>query len=98
MSAKDFVEIFNKSVSDRVEATKSWVAVLRNKGVKAAHPNDGWVDRGLKNVKFCYPNFNDGVVVGDRIALGNYSKSTIVNVVKITEDKYFGSGKTYHYK
>ena len=47
-----------------------WIAELRAAGVKAAHPDDGWVDRDVDTVYFCYPQFDDGVAVGDLIALG----------------------------
>lgn len=49
---------------------KEWIAALRAQGVKAAHPNDGWVDREKKEVFFCYPQFNDGAKEGDIVALG----------------------------
>lgn len=29
---------------------KEWIAALRQTGVKAAHPNDGWVDREKKEL------------------------------------------------
>lgn len=45
-------------------------AQLRAQGVKAAHPDDGWVDRQCNSVQFVYPAFDDGVQVGDLIALG----------------------------
>ena len=48
----------------------SWIAALRAAGVRAAHPDDGWVDREENTVYFCYPQFDDGVAVGDLIALG----------------------------
>lgn len=47
-----------------------WIAALRDAGVKAAHPDDGWVDRVENTVYFCYPQFDDGVGIGDLIALG----------------------------
>jgi len=48
-----------------------WVAGLRAAGVKAAHPDDGWVDRVANSIILCYPQFNDGAGVGDVIALGS---------------------------
>jgi len=54
--------------SDQEEA--KWIADLRLRGFKAAHPNDGWVDRKRKRVTLVYPQFNDGVNVGDLVMLG----------------------------
>ena len=49
---------------------KEWITALRAQGVKAAHPNDGWVDREKNELYFCYPQFNDGAKEGDKVALG----------------------------
>lgn len=50
---------------------RNWVAQLRAMGVKAAHPDDGWVHRTDDPcVHLEYPQFNDGPEVGDLIALG----------------------------
>jgi hypothetical protein len=49
---------------------KEWIAALRSHGVKAAHPNDGWIDREKNELHFCYPQFNDGAGIGDIVALG----------------------------
>lgn len=56
-----------REAHDRDEA---WIAMLRREGIKAAHPDDGWVDREKNTVCFAYPQFNDGAGVGDKIALG----------------------------
>lgn len=48
-----------------------WVDGLRARGVKAAHPDDGWVNRDKSQLHFCYPQFNDGAAVGDVVALGS---------------------------
>jgi len=62
-----------------------WIKRLRSQGVKAAHPNDGWINRELKRIDFVYPDFYDGVVIGDRVALGTPSEYCIVEVVNITK-------------
>lgn len=49
---------------------KSWIEDLRARGFKAAHPNDGWVDRENNTLHFAYPQFNDGAGVGDLVMLG----------------------------
>ena len=61
-----------------------WVAALRHIGVKAAHPDDGWVNRETNEVYLCYPQFNDGLQAGDRLALGHGwsgEKQRIVTVI-----------------
>lgn len=47
-----------------------WIASLRAQGVKAAHPDDGWVDRKANTIQFAYCQFNDGAKAGDLMALG----------------------------
>jgi hypothetical protein len=59
---------------------RQWIADLRARGVKAAHPDDGWVDRAENKVHLCYPDFNDGLAVGDLLALGWPSRYRIVRV------------------
>lgn len=62
-----------------------WIRTLRADGVKAAHPDDGWVDRKEDSINFAYARFNDGVKPGDRIALGDPHKWRIVTVTKIVD-------------
>ena len=49
----------------------AWVMWLLALGVKAAHPDDGWVDRKKNEVHLCYPYFDRGPDVGDLICLGH---------------------------
>jgi hypothetical protein len=48
-----------------------WVAMLKEKGYKAAHPDDGWVNRVANEVRFVYPQFKYKLQPGDLVALGN---------------------------
>jgi hypothetical protein len=66
----DAVALFANIAADMERNQAGWIAALRASGVKAAHPDDGWVDRECNTVFFCYPQFDDGVAVGDLIALG----------------------------
>ncbi|MFW5962178.1 MAG: hypothetical protein ACOCQR_01005 [bacterium] len=78
---------------------RAWIKMLLKKGVKAAHPDDGWVNRKDDYVNFAYPQFNMGVEEGDLIALGWSSKNTgyrIVEVVAIKEP--FPGEKCYFFK
>lgn len=47
-----------------------WIEGLASVGIKAAHPDDDWVDNRLNKLHMMYPQFNLGVQIGDRIALG----------------------------
>lgn len=76
---------------------KNWIAMLRSNGIKAAHPDDGWVSRkgqrnhmgrmGDNSVALCYPQFNDGIHPGDIIALGWHDKFRLVRVT-VFDSKY----------
>lgn len=55
--------------------------MLRRAGIKAAHPDDGWVDRKKNTIHFAYPQFNDGAGIGDKIALGWSDKWRIVTIL-----------------
>jgi hypothetical protein len=68
---------------------REWVEMLRSQGVKAAHPDDGWVDRENNVVTFVYPHFDDGVSVGDRIVLGWESRDwRYVDVVEVMPKRW----------
>jgi len=60
------VQIDEQMVGEKLDAIKK----LREQGVKAAHPDDGWVNREKNTVRLEYPIFNDNPQVGDLIALG----------------------------
>lgn len=57
-----------------------WVEDLRSQGVKAAHPDDGWVDRKDNKVHFCYPQFSNNPQVGDVVALGRPGRHRLVRL------------------
>ena len=62
---------------------------LREQGVKAAHPDDGWVNREKNTVRLEYPLFNDKPQVGDLIGLGQPWKT--YRLVRVTELEYLGT-------
>jgi hypothetical protein len=84
-----FVATWNRVVSEMEAAKQAWIADLRERGIKAAHPDDGWVDRNENSILFCYPQFNDGVDVGDFVALGHPDKYRIVQITDF-RDLMFG--------
>ena len=59
-------------------AKENWVRHLRSIGVKAAHQDEGWVDREHNEISFTYPDFYDDPGVGDVVALGWPDKHRIV--------------------
>lgn len=75
-----FVKGFQSVMQRQREATAAWVKPLREDGIRAAHPDDGWVDRNENTVCFCYPDFNDGAGVGDLVALGRPDEYRIVRL------------------
>ena len=64
--AKRWADICIKAEQDK----EAWNSSLRAVGVKAAHPNDGWIDREKNEIHFAYPHFNDGAGPGDIVAIG----------------------------
>lgn len=68
--------------ADMQAEKREWIASLRACGVKAAHPDDGWVDRRANTIHLSYATFNDGLAAGDLLALGWPAAETrIVRVV-----------------
>ena len=72
-----------------------WINWLRFGGVKASHPDDGWHTRDKRYFQFSYPHFNEGVCVGDMVALGD-PDSFIVVMVKEIKDPFIGLAKYYY--
>lgn len=87
-----------RGIENNMQAEQqAWVEMLRACGVKAAHPDDGWVNRVDNILQPCYPQFDDGVEVGDTIALGwpqwgdKTPRHRLVRVVEITRGRLFGT-------
>lgn len=78
---------FGALLAQTIESYKSrqlaWCDEMQKQGVKAVHPDDGWVNRERNSVHFCYPDFNLRPGVGDLIALGNREKYRLVRVTRI---------------
>ena len=91
---------WNQIVDNWDGREREWIESLRRQGVKAAHPDDGWVDRKINKVSFCYPQFNDGVKGGDIIALGNHLKHRLVKVwlVKPWKIQFCDNAVDYFFK
>lgn len=65
-----FVSLYKGIAISMEQEQEVWIASLRAAGVKAAHPDDGWVNREKNTVSLVYPQFDDGATHGDLIALG----------------------------
>lgn len=89
------------SIDDHTaQREREWIAGLRAQGVKAAHPDDGWVDRERNLVHLAYPQFNDGLGVGDLLALGwSDDRMRIVRVMGTSENPFAvdHAGPWYHH-
>ena len=96
--AKDFGRIWAASVAKGKREEALWIERLRADGIKAAHPDDGWIDRDEDSVFFSYPQFNDGVRVGDRIALGSPRKYRVVEVVGQKEAGFIPMGPRWLFR
>jgi hypothetical protein len=72
-----------------VAAEREWIDRLREMGAKAAHPDDGWVNRHERKVHLAYPQFDDGLAVGDLLALGWPWRTTrLVRVVSTSDNQF----------
>lgn len=96
---RSVVELWKKIGDDMRTEEQKWIADLRSIGIKAAHPDDGWIERKKSEhhdfVQFCYPQFDDGVAVGDKIALGWPDRYRVRVVQRIRDDGFIFKTKKY---
>lgn len=85
-----------QDICKEAEARKeAWIQELRAQGFKAAHPNDGWVDRVNNEVFFAYPHFRDELNLYDKVMLGwDFEKKT-QRPVRIVSKRVSLSGQTW---
>lgn len=83
--------LWNQIITDSEISYNNMVDRLRAAGIKACHPDDGWVRRECPtrpeiagSVYLCYPQFNDGPDIGDTIALGWDDSDCLIFVKVIT--------------
>lgn len=86
-AAADFHKIWNQVIDEGKAQEIKWISQLRQAGYKAAHPNDGWVDRKRNTITFCYPQFNDGYKVDDLVMLGWASEPHKNVPIKLTSHR-----------
>lgn len=89
----EFVDLYEKIVRDMREEKRLWIRDLRARGIKAAHPDDGWVDRKRDIVQFVYPQFIDSAKVGDIVALGDSEKYRLVRLTEHLPISWVYSGR-----
>ena len=82
--------IFEENGRKRREIENKRISYFRSINIKAAHPDDGWVDRENNTVILEYPIFQNEISVGDKIVLyENLSyKYRIVEVTEVLSDIY----------
>jgi hypothetical protein len=101
MSTNDagFAATWARIVAESKASMSAWVAMLREQGIKAAHPDDGWVDRNKNTVHFAYPNFggDHSVKEGSLIALGRPDKWRIVRITGC-RDSILGSMRWWSFE
>jgi hypothetical protein len=85
-----FIETWNAVRQQMADEQQIWIANLREQGVKAAHPDDGWVNRKENFVYLEYCQYNDGLKVGDVLALGWPGDHRLVRITEKEEDSMFG--------
>lgn len=80
-----FVKAVNAEAERSAAAKEAWIQKLRAQGVKMARPDDGWVDRENDVIRgpHCYADFDDGVKVGDMVALGRPESYRLVRIIQI---------------
>lgn len=79
----DFFSTWAKICHEGHHREQAYIAALRQRGIKAAHPNDGWIKRDEQKLHFAYPHFNDGAKTGDLVALG-YEFDATTLIVRLT--------------
>ncbi len=90
-----FVNFYNNICSDRKVKLNEFIKKLKALNIKANHPDDGWHERKDRYFQFSYPRFNDGVNIGDMVALGDYEKFRVF-IVKDIKKSFFGINKYYY--
>ena len=94
-------EAWNRICREGQVTEDSWVDDLISRGVKASHPDDGWVARhnDPPYVQFAYPQFKSNELsIGDLIALGRPDGYKICRVIKIENPKFsFSRGMEKYY-
>lgn len=89
------IEVMKKICDDQKKKLETFIEKLRSIGIKALHYNDGWHNRKDRSFRLVYPSFDDGVEIGDNVALGCDKEYIVVTVREINRN--FCGKKRFHY-
>lgn len=95
---KDLISSWDNIQTKHQSEETGWIAELRSKGIKAAHPDDGWVNRDNNSIQFVYPQFNDKPKAGDRIVLGWPWEYREVCIISIKQEGILNPHNQYYFK
>jgi len=82
--------LYFKILSEEQDKEFFWKKKLREKGVKAACPANSCNEK-LKTINVNYPIFNDGIEIGDKVAVGSPGNYYLVVILKVDDDSYWES-------
>lgn len=83
-----FVGLFASISIENEKKDAEWIQFLIDTGVKAAHPNNGWVDREKKIIRLVDPYFKCMLFPGDIIAIGDRDDYKLVKILWEITSKY----------
>ena len=95
----DTVADWHSLCTQKEKREDDWLVSLQSIGMKAVHPDDGWVDRysstDFDYVCLQFPYFSDDPQPGDLIALGGPDQYRVRRVLAVEEGGLFWQGKRY---
>lgn len=95
----EFVSAFAAISRASYARRDEWVQQLRQEGVRAIHPDDGWVDRKQNSVHFCYPRLLLlPIQPGDIIVLGSPDRFRRCRITKVEPWLVFPSNLNYYFE
>lgn len=80
----EFLKGFAQVCAEHKQKLDALCKQLRNDGIKALHPNDGWVkrlDKDMIQFQLAYPSFQMRFGVGDRVAFGDTTNGVTIYTV-----------------
>lgn len=83
-----FVDIMKNIYAESAKKKEVWISKLKAENIRASHPDDGWHDREKKSFILCYPDFFEGINVGDKVALGDYDEYKTLEVKEIIKSGF----------
>lgn len=86
----EFAQCWGQICAASKRSKNAWIAQLRREGVKAAHPEDGWIDRRMSVLQLVNAEYDDGVRVGDVVALGSSEDYRLVEITGFRRGTFGG--------